>query len=850
MSASARSFYPPTNGISRVKALFDYEGPDGSYDGNYLKFKTGDFIDVIEKCETGWWRGTIRNNEGLFPPTYCEELTPRRVLNVDTKKASPTIKRMQHLLKLTVTSTGEKVEEIQKEMSDEERWFTRERAKSFLSSGKSKKGSDEKEGKEEARLTEPGAKEKPSQNAELINLNKRISELEAEKMDMMEEFTLSRARLLEEFATVQAKQQEEFSQKISLLNEMLDEKSLVIEIMKKDLEIKEEENKHVTIELELEIEKLIQNCVELESRVGHLVPLPEENEDPLEPAEIRLEVPTEPTEIPTEPTEIPTEPTKIPTESTTNIPEEPSAQHSEEVHSTENSEKTPEDTSAKIASEDNSAKNPVEASSENAPVNTDTPSTNTPALPAELSDPEQSNQVPPTNTTPDPTPATPSHDSAAASTPTHDPAPSHTTPSHDSAAPSTPTHDFAVPSIPAHSPTAPSTPHDSSSAATPFHDPPNSITPRHQRFKTFHSLTNLTALTSPATPTTPTSMIASMNSRKAPVRPRRTPSMLYSPTLLPPTPNSGRTKIPNLDVSLAKLAELGPHPSARAHEQSADAPDPVVEISELKKRIAELETERLRMIEEYRSKIDKEKEKAQNAPPSPSLPPPSPSTSTSLSATSPSPSPLLQSSSAPPSIPPLALGSMKGRLPPPVPPPPSEAFASLYEKKDDLFAKLDEFEFLFRKTDANAQSDLKPDEKVGKILDAVRTTMPRYFYFVVLAIKYDAIQSGKKRFCNLDASELYEEALARHLYHGDWPVFVRDKLAPSPGITLSSSSLLVPPSFLLSSGSSLRPPASPSSLALSSSSFQVIPPPSPSTPKTPTTPSSLMDAFRSIFKKQ
>ena len=53
-------------------------------------------------------------------------------------------------------------------------------------------------------------------------------------MLMVVEFTSGRERL-----------QEEFSQRIALLNDMLDEKSLIIEIMKKDLEIKAEENKEV-----------------------------------------------------------------------------------------------------------------------------------------------------------------------------------------------------------------------------------------------------------------------------------------------------------------------------------------------------------------------------------------------------------------------------------------------------------------------------------------------------------------------------------------------------------------------------------------------------------------------------
>ena len=81
--------------------------PFSSYTSSYiyqlkmndsLMMTIGDVITVTEKCEGGWYKGVLNNNpvEGLFPPTYCEELPPRRVLNVDTKKTSPSILLLLH----------------------------------------------------------------------------------------------------------------------------------------------------------------------------------------------------------------------------------------------------------------------------------------------------------------------------------------------------------------------------------------------------------------------------------------------------------------------------------------------------------------------------------------------------------------------------------------------------------------------------------------------------------------------------------------------------------------------------------------------------------------------------------
>lgn len=68
-----------------------------------------------------------------------------------------------------------------------------------------------------------------------MDLYKRIEALETDKSIIMGEFISSREKL-----------EEEYERKMSIMNEILDEKNLIIEIMKKDLEIKTEENKEVS----------------------------------------------------------------------------------------------------------------------------------------------------------------------------------------------------------------------------------------------------------------------------------------------------------------------------------------------------------------------------------------------------------------------------------------------------------------------------------------------------------------------------------------------------------------------------------------------------------------------------
>ena len=73
--ANAVSASPPvppaaTNGIKKefAEALYDNEVEDDEE----LAFKAGDRIEVLEKDDSGWYRGRLNGREGLFPVNYVK----------------------------------------------------------------------------------------------------------------------------------------------------------------------------------------------------------------------------------------------------------------------------------------------------------------------------------------------------------------------------------------------------------------------------------------------------------------------------------------------------------------------------------------------------------------------------------------------------------------------------------------------------------------------------------------------------------------------------------------------------------------------------------------------------------
>lgn len=51
-----------------VEALFDHEAEEE----DELNFSAGDFVEVIDKPDGGWWRGRFNGKEGLFPSNYVK----------------------------------------------------------------------------------------------------------------------------------------------------------------------------------------------------------------------------------------------------------------------------------------------------------------------------------------------------------------------------------------------------------------------------------------------------------------------------------------------------------------------------------------------------------------------------------------------------------------------------------------------------------------------------------------------------------------------------------------------------------------------------------------------------------
>ena len=54
----------------RVKALYNFEPQE---EGE-LRMRKGDIVNVVEKVDQNWWKGTCDGRSGLFPVPYVKEL--------------------------------------------------------------------------------------------------------------------------------------------------------------------------------------------------------------------------------------------------------------------------------------------------------------------------------------------------------------------------------------------------------------------------------------------------------------------------------------------------------------------------------------------------------------------------------------------------------------------------------------------------------------------------------------------------------------------------------------------------------------------------------------------------------
>lgn len=69
-SSISRPSSTVTNNNNRmsVRALYNHDAEEE----DELDFKAGDVVEIIEKAEGGWWRGSCRGKEGLFPSNYVQ----------------------------------------------------------------------------------------------------------------------------------------------------------------------------------------------------------------------------------------------------------------------------------------------------------------------------------------------------------------------------------------------------------------------------------------------------------------------------------------------------------------------------------------------------------------------------------------------------------------------------------------------------------------------------------------------------------------------------------------------------------------------------------------------------------
>ena len=57
-------------GPLKATAIMDYS--PSVYDESALAFKAGDVIHIVDRNESGWWKGTLNARTGVFPHTYVE----------------------------------------------------------------------------------------------------------------------------------------------------------------------------------------------------------------------------------------------------------------------------------------------------------------------------------------------------------------------------------------------------------------------------------------------------------------------------------------------------------------------------------------------------------------------------------------------------------------------------------------------------------------------------------------------------------------------------------------------------------------------------------------------------------
>jgi len=61
---------PKPKPLRKCRALYNYE----KQDTDELSFNEDDIIQLIKEDDSGWWKGRLNGEEGLFPGNYVEKL--------------------------------------------------------------------------------------------------------------------------------------------------------------------------------------------------------------------------------------------------------------------------------------------------------------------------------------------------------------------------------------------------------------------------------------------------------------------------------------------------------------------------------------------------------------------------------------------------------------------------------------------------------------------------------------------------------------------------------------------------------------------------------------------------------
>ncbi|KAL0091414.1 SH3 domain-containing protein, partial [Phycomyces blakesleeanus] len=86
----------------RVRALYSFNSNDPAS----LTFEEDDYIDVLNKLESGWWDGWCSGRRGWFPSNYVQVIEEYDDENTNTIQGDEPISRRNNEYRLSLASQG------------------------------------------------------------------------------------------------------------------------------------------------------------------------------------------------------------------------------------------------------------------------------------------------------------------------------------------------------------------------------------------------------------------------------------------------------------------------------------------------------------------------------------------------------------------------------------------------------------------------------------------------------------------------------------------------------------------------------------------------------------------------